>query len=335
MKPIDRGIHLEEFPTLNNPLLIAGFDGWGNALNLSKGMAGYLTRKLKAKYFARFDSDPYYRYDERRPWVSIEDGRLTSLSPPGGSFYAVPTGLGTQDLVILSADEPHLQWFLFVETLLDLCRRLQIRTLITVGSMYDQVLHTDRVVSGIASSEELLAKLQMQGVDPVAYQGPSAVHSLIQSEGPKRGIDCISLWCHCPHYLQGATHFGLLAHLGTLLASLGGFELDTRDLEDSWHDLKDQIDALIEANPEIQRMVNDLRKAKVRGSWAVIKESLKKDEKVINFKGFLGSEIAHPSGRDRPRAGGLPGGNPCRQKGFCNETDPGDGADGRWQDREG
>ena len=97
----------------------------------------------------------------------------------------------------------------------------------------------------------------------------------------------MSLWCHCPYYLQGTTHFGILAHLGKLLAYLGGFELDTENLETSWEKLNIQIENLIENNAELQEVVKELRKAKVRGSAAEMKGAIKSDEKIINIQDFL------------------------------------------------
>jgi cell division protein FtsB len=129
--------------------------------------------------------------------------------------------------------------------------------------------------------------LRPKGVNSISYQGPSAIHSIIHSEGLKRASACISLWCHCPYYLQGTTHFGILAHLGKLLASLGGFELNTEDLETSWKKLNAQIENLIENNEELQAVVNELRKAKVRGSAAEMKGTIKSDEKIINIQDFL------------------------------------------------
>ncbi|MFC1896901.1 PAC2 family protein, partial [Thermodesulfobacteriota bacterium] len=79
---------VEEWPDLGNPVLIVGFEGWGNALDVSNRMAVYLVEKLEAKRFARVNPDPYYRYDENRPLVGIEDGILDDIVTPGGSLYA-------------------------------------------------------------------------------------------------------------------------------------------------------------------------------------------------------------------------------------------------------
>ena len=283
----ESGIHIKELPQLANPVLIAGFDGWGNALNISNGMAAYLIRKLKAEPFADLDPDIFYRYDEQRPVVNIEAGILNSLTSPGGSFYAAETGAGQNGVVILKANEPNLQWFGFVDLLFSLCRKLEVQTIITLGSMYDNVLHTDRIVSGIASTPEKLSQLKQMRINAISYQGPSAIHSIIQSEGSQKGFECISLWSHCPYYLQGTTHFGILSYLGQLLAGIANFKLDTLDLDANWQKLEKQIGELVENNRELQTLISNLRKVKVNGSAADLRGATKSDEKVINLQDFL------------------------------------------------
>lgn len=284
---IQEGIEIKELPDLNAPALIVGLDGWGNAMDVSKAMVSYLIRKLKAKPFATINGDLFYRYDENRPVAVIEEGFLKDIVPPGGTFYTAHCLPDQVDLVILKAQEPNLRWQYFVEQLLTLCQTLRVSSIITLGSMYDNVLHSDVIISGVASDKNLSSTLAQKGVLPINYQGPSAIHSSIQRAAEKRQLACMSLWCHCPYYLQGATHYGLMSHLGSLLASLGGFQLDTEELDASWRELNRQIHTLIEKSPELQEMINDLRKAKVRGSWAVKKESEDKNDKVIHLKDFL------------------------------------------------
>jgi len=283
----DPGIHIRELPRLEKPLLIAGFDGWGNALNISNGMVSYLIRQLKAQSFATLNPDIFYRYDERRPRVVIEDGLLMTFTLPGGSFYSAVTDKNQNDIVILSADELHLCWSHFVNLLFSLCRELDIGTVITLGSMYDNVLHTDRTISGVASTREMVAQLQKYNVNTISYQGPSAIHSIIQSEGTKRGFKCFSLWSHCPYYLQGTTHFGILSHLGGLIAKLGNFQLDTEQLDKNWETLKEQINTLIEGNSELQTLIASLRKEKAKGSTVRLNGKDSGDDKIINLRDFL------------------------------------------------
>ena len=145
----DYGIHIEQRPELKRGVLIAGFDGWGNALDVSKGMVSYLIRKLEAQYFAKVNCDLFYRFDETRPFVKIEQGSLKSISPPSASFYVARNPSHGSDVVILKATEPHLQWYRFVDELCSFCEKLNIEKIITLGSMYDNVLHSDKIISGI------------------------------------------------------------------------------------------------------------------------------------------------------------------------------------------
>lgn len=280
---LQESIEIQDLPDLNDPLFIAGFEGWGNALDLSRGMIDYMIRKLDARPFAKLNPDPFYRFDENRPIVEIQDGELLRIVPPGGLFYAAKKGEIGRDIILLRATEPNLGWNRFTDAILSLCQRLGARTVVSLGSMFDNVLHTDTIVSAIASSDQLLGRLKEQKVVAVNYRGPSAIHSTILVEAKNRGFESFSLWCHCPYYLQGTTHFGLLSYLGSLLASCGGFSLDTEELDTTWKDLSKQIQGIIDRNPELQSMINDLRKAKVRGSW----EMAKKGDKVIHLEDFL------------------------------------------------
>lgn len=287
MKTEENGITRNELPHLKNPLLIAGFDGWGNALGVSKAMVEYLIRKLDATKFAWIDPDMFYRYDSIRPLVTIVEGQLKEFMPPGGSFYAAKDPMAVRDIVILNASEPNLYWFRFADELFSLCKDLGIETVITIGSMYDNVLHNERIISGVASNKHLISMLQKKKIFPIHYQGPGSFHSIIQSEGKRRGLNCISLWCHCPFYLEGITHFGLLATLAETISYLGKFEMDTDDLEKSWEKLNNRIQKLIENNTKVQDIIKELQDAKASGLRDTIKRSINKDEKVINIKDFL------------------------------------------------
>ena len=279
----EEAIQLEYVPSLEDPLFIAGFEGWGNALDISRGMVDYLVEKLQGKPFARIIPDLFYRFDEHRPLVEIEEGLMKNLTPPGGFLYAVDRAVAGRDLIILKAAEPNLRWLHFAKSILDICEKTGVTTMISLGSMYDNVLHTDTVVSAVATSEELLARLKARKVIAVNYKGPTAIHSTLLHEARSRGMACASLWCHCPFYLQGTTHFGLLSHLGAFLSGWGGFRLDTQELDSTWKDLTKQIQGIIDKNPELQTMINDLRKSKIKGSW----DEAKKGDKVIHLEDFL------------------------------------------------
>lgn len=283
---MEQGIIIKKLPKLEKPILIAGFSGWGNALDVSKGMVEYLIRALKAKYIAGINPDVFYRYDATRPLADIKDGALDGFMPPGGAFYAARTEPNARDLVILEADEPNLRWFQFSDEFFSLCTKLKVETIITLGSMYDNVLHSDRIISAFASDESILSGLRQKNVIPINYQGPTAIHSIIQSEGHKKGFECLSLWCHCPFYLDGVIHYGALSALGNVLEFLGEFELDSEEFDEGWSELNKKVQKAAEEDPELGEIIHDIRQARVEGRRAGMRRSVK-GEKVIDLKDFL------------------------------------------------
>lgn len=282
-----KAFHIKSFPKLNNPILIAGFDGLGNALNVSIALIDYLNRKLKGQPIAQVNSDVFYRFDQARPWVEIENGYLKSMTLPGGSITVAKTNGDECDVVMLKADEPHLNWIFFAEHLIEFCQLIGVKKIITIGSMYNHVLHSDNFISAITSHPQILQSLKKHEIYPVFYSGPCSIQLVIQAKGKAMGLECHSLWAQCPHYLQDMTHFGLMLRLGKVLSKEFNFTLDFKELNDHWNTMGNKIEALIQKNPELQSIIDDLRKAKLRGSWMGQQAAAPKDGKIINLKDFL------------------------------------------------
>jgi len=275
-------------PQLERPLLIAGFGGWGDVLKVSTGLAEYLIQQFKAEKFATINSELFFRYDEARPQVNIADGILKEFTFPECALYAAHTEPSQRDIIILKGEEPQLAWKLLAQALFDLLMDIGVDLIFTIGSMYDQVRHTDRIVSGVASSDDLLADLVLKGVRPISYQGPSAIHSILQTDGPPNGITSASLWCHCPFYLQGTVHFGYLAHLATLLSSIGSFEIDISPLDHNWQKMEKQIERQIAQNPEAQALIQKLdQTTQILSPSPEPTPATDKGPKVIDLQDFL------------------------------------------------
>ena len=276
-------IELQYLPELEDALLIAGFDGWGNALEVSRGMIDYLIQKLQAEQFGRIKPEPFYSFDTKRPMVEIEDGIVKNIEPPANLFYKVTKSQAGRDLVLLKGIEPSMRWFQYTDAILSLCRAIGIKIIISIGGMYDHVLHSDTMISVVASDEELLNGLKEKKAYTINYKGPSSIHSTLHTEAKNQGFKCVAMYCHCPYYLQGTTHFGLLSYAGAFLAEWAGFRLDTNELAITWKNISKQIQEEIDKNSELQNMVNDIRKAKVQG---ILGMSQKYDN-VIQLKDFL------------------------------------------------
>ena len=275
---------IEHMPELSQPVLILGFEGWSNGGNVAVGMVDYLIQTLGATRFASINLKDFCRLDDVRPTVRIQGGQLKEVSLPKASFYAVPRKETEVDLILFKANEPHLRWDAFVETVLSLCKQLGVGLIISLGGLQDNVIHTDAIISGLASSPELLERLEQNEVIPIDYEGPGAIHSLILQQAKAMGIQGISLWGHCPFYVQG-THLRLLCRMAMVLADLAGFDLDTTELEKGWMQLARQIQRFIDDNPELQKVIKELNRSRAASEPSA---PVQRGGNVIYLDDFLG-----------------------------------------------
>jgi len=283
---VHKELIIEHMPELKTPILVLGFEGWPNGGNVAVGLLDFLIQTFGATRFASINLNAFCRFDDVRPEVRIKGGQLNEIVLPEGVFYAVSQEQTETDLILFKAHEPHLRWDLFVDTVLSLCRQLEVRLIISLGGLQDKVVHTEAIISGLASTPELLRRLEQNGVIPIDYEGPSAIHSLILQEAKAVGIQGMSLWGHCPFYIQG-THLRLLARMATVVANLAGFQLDTTELEKGWIELARQIQRFVDDNPELQRVIEGITKSKAPSQ---LSRSMKTEGNVIYLDDFFGSK---------------------------------------------
>jgi proteasome assembly chaperone (PAC2) family protein len=150
-------------------------------------------------------------------------------------------------------------------------------------------VHTDAVISGFASSPELLERLKENQVTPTDYEGPGAIHSLIFQQAEAKGIEGISLWGHCPFYLQG-THLRLLCRMATVLANLAGFEVDTSELEKGWTQLARSIQRFIDGNPDLQKAIKEIMKSKTEPAGE-LRRPRRTEDNVIYLDDFFKPKV--------------------------------------------
>ena len=254
-------------PKLNDPVLLAGFGGWGNAGEVATSTIDYLVENLKAEKLATLESDNFFLFSVNRPLVTIVNGHLKRLNLPRSRFHYWTNPQGS-DLILFYGPEPQTCWHQYVEAFMQLCQRFQVKTFITLGGLHDEVLHNEERISAAAGSMDDIQVLRALGepVQLIDYVGPSAIHSLFLAKSKDFNMQSISIWAHAASYLQG-TNYKLCAALIRRLNLLLELQVDTIELELSWKLLEEQIEDLIARNEQLKQHVEDLRQREQRGGF--------------------------------------------------------------------
>ena len=269
-----------QMPQLNKPILIAAFGGWSNAGNTAIKAVEYLIRKKRATLLADIDPDCFFQFTQNRPIIAIKEGRLRDVRLNKTSFSCFSNKEGGHDIILAKGQEPDCRWPTFVDTLLQLCRQWDVSLVVSLGGMYDDVLHTEAIVSGVYTTREWREAFANNDVNLIDYEGPSGIHSLIMNKVQQINYPFVGLWGHSPLYLRG-TNFRVVVRTLRLLGSFFGFSIDTSELEKAQGEFDHQIGAILESNAELQEHIAQIKKTRSR------EPKKKGGPKVVHIRDFI------------------------------------------------
>ena len=182
-----------QMPSLHDPVLIAGFEDWSNAGNVALKSIDYLIEKKRATLIAEINPDYFYQFTQNRPVVTIKKGRFYGLVLKKISFYFLPNKKGKNDIILLRAQEPDYRWSMFIQILFHLCKQWGVSLIVSLGGMYDDVLHTEAIVSGVYSFGDWKDVFVEKDIPLIEYEGPSGIHTLIMEKAEKENHPFVGL----------------------------------------------------------------------------------------------------------------------------------------------
>lgn len=277
---MEYNVRFNKRPRLLKPIMILGFGGWSNAGNSALKSIDYIIEKKGGKLLGKINPDNLYQFTQNRPAIAIEEGRLKSVSQTEMPIYYMKNKEGEHDIIFIRGQEPDYRWNSFVDTIIALCKKWDVSVISSLGGMYDDILHTEAIVSGVYSSEEWRDIFIKNDINMINYEGPSGIHSLIMEKSKEHSYPFFGIWGHTPLYLRG-TNFRVVIRIVELLAFLFSFSIETSELEVSLKEFETQIQGILDQNDELKEHIEQIKKMRAG-------ENRKKGTpKVVNIKDFI------------------------------------------------
>jgi proteasome assembly chaperone (PAC2) family protein len=270
-------------PDLRAPVLVAAFAGWNDAASAATTALEAAALDLDADVVARIDPEEFYDFQVTRPTIRLTDGQARHVDWPQNTIVAAKTG-AERDLVLLSGIEPNLRWRSFAEAILDVCERLGVEMVVTMGALIADVAHSRPVpITGLASDPELVERLDLSRSN---YEGPTGIVGIVHDQCRQRGVASASLWAAVPHYVAAVPNPKAALALLRRLEGLTGVAVEASELEDTMERFEQQVDRAVRANPEIQELVQRLE-AEQEATFSIGGEVPDGDEIAQDFQRFL------------------------------------------------
>jgi len=193
----------EPLPELDQPHVLAMLDPW-----IDVGGVGTLTLNWLEDHFQAEDlgriarPGHFFDFTRYRPSVYYDEEGRKQVSVPN-TYMTYGQGTNGHDFIFLHLLEPHNDSDRYIESVVRVLTKLNVKRYCLIGSMYDYVPHTMPLqVTGGASGQATASELEVQGIEASNYQGPTTITTLITQQAPALGIDTMSLIVHLPQYTQ-------------------------------------------------------------------------------------------------------------------------------------
>ncbi|HKW19766.1 MAG TPA: PAC2 family protein [Ktedonobacterales bacterium] len=266
-------VRVSELPVTERATLIAAFNGWNDAADAATWAIKFLVNQWDANSFAEIDSEEFFDFTQTRPTIRVNRGMLRRVSWPANRFYIAQTKVQTEadstdtnastqpagDVILLLGDEPHLRWRTFAREVLDVARLCHVEDIIILGALVAEVPHTAPVqISGAATTEEYLKRMEQYGVERTRYSGPSGIVAVLQDMARTQAIPTVSLWGTAPHYVSATPNLPVSEALLRKLDLLKGFQLQLKELSRAAQRFTQRVSSLVADDPTATAYVHDL-----------------------------------------------------------------------------
>lgn len=252
-------IEFDDLPVLNDPVMIAAFEGWNDAGESASAAVTHLREVWAADPLAELDSEEYYDYQVNRPLISVDDSGVRQLQWPATRLYLARIPLYPRDIILVQGIEPNMKWQQFTREILGLAAELDVQLVITLAALLSDNPHTRPMpVTGSTSDQNLREELEME---PSTYEGPTGIVGVVQEACERFGIPAVSLWAAIPHYVsQPPSPKGTLAlvrkvedvldvpvPLGDLVEEARAWEIGVNELAEEDEEVAEYVRQLEEA----------------------------------------------------------------------------------------
>ena len=242
---------------LRRPHALVAFGGWVDAGSGGTGGVRHLIGSLKTRKLAEIDSETFYSFTDTRPLVSIVGAGERAVHWPRGEFYGATIDEHDADLLLFVAPEPNLRWRTFAETMLDVCQRYDVQSIVCIGSIFGAVPHRGDVrMTGWANNDELRQALQANNIVFTDYEGPTGFVTVLLSAAQARGIPAVAVFGFAPNYIPGVPNPRVSHALLKTFSAMTGVPLALTDLDRAGRALLRQVDRLLQDQPQLREQVD-------------------------------------------------------------------------------
>jgi len=245
-------LHIHNSPVLEEPVLLIGLTGWGDAAAVASDAVDWLMEG--GGTIATFEPDEIFDYRSNRPTLRFTAGEPLAVSWPRMEVvHATPSG---RDVLALVGNEPDFKWIGITEALIDLAEQFNVSRVLTIGAVPTPVRHSmPTAVFGTSSDSRLLLPGDEMLMDEIVV--PGAAGSAFRAELERAGFATVGYWAQVPQYVGRPYQPGMHALLEKIAEQVG-VDLNLSEIEAAAYDQIKRLDDILNKRSDARDFVDGL-----------------------------------------------------------------------------
>lgn len=269
-------------------VLLAAFQGWGDAGEAATDTLQHLAQLLGAEPLHTIGASGFIDFQAHRPKLTRDANGERSLEWPDTRLFgpvarpgieqnpvndtdrgaeAEPTervrridGSPVTEIYLLAGCEPAYHWQDFAEEVVDLVDTWAVDTVILIGSMYAEAPHSRQIATTITSEDPGLR--ETAGAETSSYEGPVGIMSVIELALTAADVPTLSLWAQVPHYVHSAPSPKATLALLDKLEELLDVVIPRGELLAQSNDWESNINRIADGDEEMSQYIRTLERAR-------------------------------------------------------------------------
>lgn len=252
--------------------LIAGWQQWADAGEVSSGLPQYLIEHTLAEKIGRIRPDDFYLFQMPgthhllRPLVRLQDGYPEEMEQRSNEFFQASDE--HDGFLIFLGEEPHLNEEEYAEAFLDALEELGVKRVAAVAGVYGAVPYDrDRNISSVYSLPGMKEELARYAVKFSNYEGGTTISMYLAHRAGMRGIEFFRFCAFVPSFnfskastlvqpVSVDTDFKAWYDIMTRLDFMFDLDIDLSDLERHSEELiaawDEKIEQMAVAMPQLE-----------------------------------------------------------------------------------
>jgi predicted ATP-grasp superfamily ATP-dependent carboligase len=261
---LEKEIIKPEKPTF----MIAGFNQWANAGNVSSGIPEYLIEKLNARRVGYIRKDDFYIFQLPgssfmfRPPVKYVEGYEEDYQEEKiNDFYY--TEISGKGIIIFIGTEPNQHEDVYVNTLLDGAKELGVKRIVVPAGVGDEIpFDKERRIGCTYSLNQMQEELKNYALTFSNYSRNATIGMVINHYSKERGIESVRMSARTPSFqipLAPSSDKRAMYDILRRIRYMFGINLDLSDLEkeskQQISDFENALKKLYIDNPELESQI--------------------------------------------------------------------------------